>query len=190
MADLPTVVFESEAKWEAWLTENYGDSQGVWLKIAKKGTGVTTVNYADALTVALCFGWIDGQRNKFDEVYFLQKFTPRRPKSIWSQVNCAKVTELIEQGRMREPGLAEIEKAKQDGRWDEAYPSQSNATVPDDLQQALDQNPQAQAFFDSLNSQNRFAILFRLHTAKRAETRQKRLNEFIIMLTEGRKIYN
>lgn len=189
MTDLPIMMFDSETAWEQWLEENHAQSDGLWLKIAKKGADTTSVSYPDALTVALCFGWIDGQKNKFDEAHWLQKFTPRRPKSKWSQINCDKATALIAQGRMREAGLAEIEKAKQDGRWEDAYPSPSKATIPEDLQQALDKNPQAQAFFNTLNSQNRYAILYRLHTTKKPDARQKRIAEFIAMLDAGQKIY-
>jgi uncharacterized protein YdeI (YjbR/CyaY-like superfamily) len=190
MTDLPIMLFESEMAWEHWLEENHARSDGFWMKIAKKGADTTTVNYAEALTVALCFGWIDGQKNKFDEAYWLQKFTPRRPKSKWSQVNCDKVTELIAQGRMRASGLAEVEKAQQDGRWDDAYPPQSKATIPEDLQQALDENPQAQASFDTLKSQDRYAILYRLHNTKKPETRQKRIAELIAMLASDQNIYD
>ncbi len=190
MVDLPVISFETEADWEKWLEANHATAPGLWLKIAKKDSGHTTVLYPEALNVALCFGWIDGQKSKFDDEYWLQKFTPRRSKSLWSRINREKVTALIEQGRMREAGLKEIDRAKADGRWDAAYESQSKITVPDDFQTALNQNPAAQAFFDQLNSVNRYAILHRITTAKRAETRQKRIDQFIMMLNAGEKIHD
>lgn len=189
MPELPIIPFESEAAWEGWLEQNHASSPGLWLKIAKKGSGYESVDYAGALDVALCFGWIDGQKNKFDDEYWLQKFTPRRPRSKWSKINREKVERLIAEGRMREAGLAEIEAAKADGRWDAAYESQSKITVPDDLQAALDANPEAKAFFDTLNSANRYAILYRVDEAKRPETRQRRIDNFIDMLNKGEKLY-
>jgi uncharacterized protein YdeI (YjbR/CyaY-like superfamily) len=189
MNDLPVLPFESERAWEGWLEENHIDSQGVWLKIARKGVGQNSISYQEALSVALCFGWIDGQKNKFDDRYWLQKFTPRRPKSGWSKINCQKATELIEQGRMRPAGMREVERAKQDGRWDAAYESQSTATIPDDLQKALDANPAVKAFFDQLNSVNRYAMIYRITTAKKPETRRQRIEKFIAMLNDGKKIY-
>ena len=188
--DLLVLSFESEQAWEAWLEAHHADSAGVWLKIAKQGSGHATVTYQEALSVALCFGWIDGQKNKFDEQYWLQKFTPRRAKSIWSKINRQKVADLIEQGKMRPAGLREVERAQQDGRWDAAYESQSSATIPDDLQKALDANPAAQAFFNTLNSVNRYAILHRIMTAKKAETRAQRIEKFIAMLNDGKKLYD
>ena len=189
-SDLLIVSFASDKEWEQWLEENSDASNGVWIKMAKKESGIPSVNHPQALDVALCFGWIDGQRLKFDDQYFLQRFTPRRSKSPWSKVNQDKVAALIEAGKMREAGLREIERAKADGRWEAAYESQSKMTVPEDLQAALDQNPAAQAFFDTLNSVNRYSILYRITTAKKPETRQKRLEKFIIMLNEGKKIYD
>jgi uncharacterized protein YdeI (YjbR/CyaY-like superfamily) len=189
-SDLPVIGFASEAEWERWLEDNHRQSQGLWLKMAKKESGIPSVNYQQALDVALCFGWIDGQKQKFDDQYFLQKFTPRRAKSIWSKVNQAKVATLTSQGRMREAGLQEIERAKADGRWEAAYESQSKMSVPEDFQAELDKNPAAQKFFDQLNSVNRYSILFRITTAKKAETRQQRIIKFIAMLNEGKKIYD
>lgn len=190
MVDLPVLPFESEQAWEAWLEAHHADSQGVWLKIAKASSGQPTVTYQEALGVALCFGWIDGQKNKFDEQYWLQKFTPRRPKSIWSKINRDKIAILTEQGKMRPAGLREVQRAQQDGRWDAAYESQSSATIPEDLQKALDANPAAQAFFKTLNSVNRYAILHRIMTAKKPETRQQRIEKFIAMLSDGKKLYD
>jgi uncharacterized protein YdeI (YjbR/CyaY-like superfamily) len=189
-SDLPIIPFESQAHFEKWLEENHTLSNGLWVKMAKKESGHASVNHPQALDVALCFGWIDGQRLTFDHEYFLQKFTPRRAKSMWSKVNQDKVAALIASGKMRDAGLKEIERAKADGRWAAAYESQSKIAVPDDFQAALDKNPAAQAFFDTLNSVNRYAVLFRITTAKKAETRQQRIEKFIAMLNEGKKIYN
>ena len=189
MSDLPIIHFASEDACTQWLEENHATSQGLWLKIAKKETGLATVFYPEALNVALCFGWIDGQKDKFDAQYFLQKFTPRRKKSPWSRVNQEKVKALIAEGRMREAGLKEIERAQADGRWDAAYESQSRMTVPEDFQAALDANPEAQEFFKQLNSTNRYAVLYRITTAKKAETRQKNIVKFIAMLNAKEKIH-
>ncbi len=188
--ELPIIPFASDKELEQWYQENGATCDGLWIKIAKKESGIESINHPQALDVALCYGWIDGQRLKFDDQYFLQKFTPRRSKSPWSKVNQDKVAALIDAGRMREGGLKEIERAKADGRWEAAYESQSKMGVPEDLQVALNQNPAAQAFFDTLNSVNRYAILYRITTAKKAETRQKRLEKFIAMLNEGKKIYD
>jgi uncharacterized protein YdeI (YjbR/CyaY-like superfamily) len=155
----------------------------------QEGCRAAHVFYQEALDVALCFGWIDGQKKKFDDQYWLQKFTPRRPRSIWSKVNQEKVAALIEQGRMQEAGMREIERAKADGRWDAAYESQSRITVPDELQAELDRNPDAKAFFEQLNSANRYAILHRIVTAKKPVTRQRRIERFIAMLKAGEKLY-
>jgi uncharacterized protein YdeI (YjbR/CyaY-like superfamily) len=187
--ELPIIAFESEAAWEPWLDAHYADSEGLWLKIAKKDSGHASVSYAEALDVALCFGWIDGQKGKFDEQFWLQKFTPRRAKSPWSRINQEKVAALIAAGRMREAGLKEIERAKADGRWDAAYDSQSRIAIPDDLQAALDANPEAKAFFDTLNSANRYAVLYRVTTAKKAETQEKRIEQLIAMLNAGEKLH-
>lgn len=186
---LPTLPFATPQDWEAWLAEHHTDTAGVWLKLAKANAGVPSITYAQALEVALCYGWIDGQKAAFDERYWLQKFTPRRPKSIWSQVNCAKATELIAAGRMREAGLRQIEAAKADGRWDAAYASQRTIEVSPDFQAELDAHPAAQAFFATLNSANRHAFLWRIHTAKKPETRAKRLAQFIEMLDRGEKLH-
>jgi uncharacterized protein YdeI (YjbR/CyaY-like superfamily) len=147
------------------------------------------VTFAEALDTALCYGWIDGQRNRFDERWYVQRFTPRRSRSTWSKSNCGKVEQLIQQGRMRPAGLREIERAKADGRWDAAYDAQSTATVPDDLQRALDAKPAAAAFFAALDRRNRFAILYRIQDAKRPETRARRIETFVAMLTEGKTLY-
>lgn len=187
--DLPILQFDHQSSWGEWLDRNDTDSQGAWLKLAKKGSGVTTVTYGEALEEALCHGWIDGQVSRHDESFYLQRFTPRRPRSKWSANNRDKVERLIDEGRMKPAGLKAVEAAKADGRWDAAYPAQSEATVPADLQQALDQNPEAKAFFATLSSQNRYAFLFRLHGVKRPETRAKRIAQYIAMLAEHRTFH-
>jgi uncharacterized protein YdeI (YjbR/CyaY-like superfamily) len=183
--DLPTLAFPSRDAWEEWLEAHHGDAAGLWLKIAKKGAGIASVSHAEALETAICFGWIDGQRRALDERWFLQRFTPRGPRSRWSQINRDKATQLIEAGRMRPAGLAQVEAARADGRWDAAYASQRTATVPEDLRTALDANPAAAAAFETLDSQNRYAILYRVQDAKRAETRARRITRFVAMLAEG-----
>jgi uncharacterized protein YdeI (YjbR/CyaY-like superfamily) len=189
MNDLPHLLCLTQDDWEQWLEENHASSQGVWLKHAKKDGGKQSVSYQEALDVALCFGWIDGQKNKLDDEYWLQKFTPRRKKSVWSQINREKATKLIEGGKMREGGLREVEAAKQDGRWDAAYEPASKLTIPDDVQGALDANPTAKAFWEQLNKTNRYAMLYRIQNVKKAETRQRKIAEFVQMLVEGRKLY-
>jgi uncharacterized protein YdeI (YjbR/CyaY-like superfamily) len=183
------IAFDSNADWEAWLEEHHATADGVWVKIAKKGTGIPTVAYPEVLDTALCFGWIDGQRKALDDQYFLQRFTPRRARSRWSQVNRDKVDALTRAGRMRPAGIAEVERAKADGRWDAAYASVRAMEVPADLQRELDARPQAAAFFATLNSQNRYSILYRLHDAKRPETRARRLEKFVAMLEAGETLY-
>lgn len=187
--DLPTLLFTSPAKLEAWLADNHADSPGLWLKIAKKGSGVESVNYAEALELALCFGWIDSQKRGFDEKHFLQRFTPRRPRGKWSRINREKAEGLISSGAMRPAGLAEVEAAKADGRWDAAYAGQRTAEIPEDLQHELDRSETARKFFATLDSANRYAILYRLQDAKKAETRERRLRKFIGMLERGEKIH-
>ena len=188
MADLPILRFASQEEWEGWLEANQS-AVGVWMKIAKKASGIGSVTHAEALEVALCHGWIDGQRRRLDDEFFLQKFTPRTARSPWSRINREKAESLVEEGRMRPAGLAEMQRAKADGRWDVAYEPQSRATVPEDLQRELDERPEAAAFFAALDSRNRYAILYRLQDAKRPETRARRLAEFVAMLEEQRKIY-
>jgi uncharacterized protein YdeI (YjbR/CyaY-like superfamily) len=187
--DLPVVPFESPEAWEAWLDENHAGSGGVWIKIAKKASGIATVTHREALDVALRYGWIDGQRDRLDDDWFLQRFTPRRARSRWSRINRDRASELIEQGLMKPAGLREVERARADGRWDAAYEPPSAIGVPDDLQRELDRDAAAREFFEGLDSQNRYAILYRLHDAKRPETRARRLGEFVAMLKEGRKVY-
>jgi uncharacterized protein YdeI (YjbR/CyaY-like superfamily) len=187
--DLPLLLVESLPAWEEWLAQNGADSPGVWLQIAKKGQGVTSVSYAEAVEGGLCYGWIDGQKKALDEKFYLQRFTPRRPKSVWSKINVDKVTELIEQGRMQPPGLVEIERAKADGRWQAAYAPQSANEIPEELQAALDAHPQAQAFFDQLNKVNRYAFCQRVQTAVKPETRRARIEKFIAMMENEEKFY-
>lgn len=183
--ELPILPFESKKKFTEWLAKNHDKSAGLWLKIAKKAAGISTVTYAEALDVALCYGWIDGQKDSFDEQYFLQKFTPRRPKSIWSKINVEKVEGLIASGEMKPAGLKVVEAAKQDGRWAAAYASQKNIVVPADFQSALEKNKKAKAFFETLTGSKRYSFLFRIETAKKAETREKRIHQFVAMLAKG-----
>jgi uncharacterized protein YdeI (YjbR/CyaY-like superfamily) len=187
--DTPIIQFAHQAAWAAWLHEHHASSAGVWLRIFKTATGIASVSYAEALETALCYGWIDGQKKSHDEAAWLQKFTPRRAKSIWSKVNREKAETLIRIGQMQPAGLAAVEQAKQDGRWDAAYDSQSKATVPPDFQAELDKHAAAKAFFATLNSQNRYAILFRIQTAKRPETRSRRMAEFIDMLARHEVVH-
>ena len=187
--ELPIIPFASRKAWEAWLEEQHAVSQGVWLKIAKKGSGIESVTFAEALDVVLCYGWIDSQADKFDGDYWLQRFTPRKPRSKWSQVNREKVTKLTEAGRMKPAGLREVERAKADGRWDAAYEPQSAATVPDDLRLELEKNEGAREFFEALNSTNRYAILYRIQDAKKPETRARRIAKYVEMLEERKKLY-
>src|SRR5690242_14534422 len=183
MADeLPIRLFADPGELEAWLEESHDSSAGVWLKIAKKGSGERSVTYAEALELALCFGWIDSQKRGFDEAFFLQRFTPRRPRGRWSKINREKAEALIEAGQLRPAGLAEVEAAKADGRWYAAYAGQRSAAVPDDLRRELDANPAARESFELLDGANRYAILYRLDEAKKPETRRRRLRKFIAML--------
>ncbi len=178
--------FASVDLWEQWLAEHHATLNGVWLQIAKKASGIASVTYDEALDVALCYGWIDGQSKRYDETFFCQKFTPRRPRSLWSQRNIEKVAMLTAAGRMQPAGLAEVEAAKQDGRWEAAYASPKNMTVPEDFLQALANNPPAQDFFNALNKTNVYAIAWRLATAKKPETRQRRLEALVAMLASGK----
>jgi uncharacterized protein YdeI (YjbR/CyaY-like superfamily) len=187
--DLPIQPFASKTKWAEWLARQHNISVGVWLKLAKKDSGIPSVTYDEALDVALCYGWIDGQKKGFDDKYWLQKFTPRGLKSIWSKINTEKAEKLIASGEMKPAGLKTIEAAKQDGRWDAAYASQKNITIPDDFQSALDKNEKAKATFATLKSSERYSFLFRLHNAKRPETRAKHIQKFVEMLEREEKLY-
>lgn len=188
-SDLQTLPFVSQKAWANWLETRHDQSAGVWLKLSKKDSGIPSVTYEEALDVALCHGWIDGQKKGFDEKYWLQKFTPRGPKSIWSKINTGKAERLIASRLMKPAGLKAIEAAKADGRWAQAYDSQKNISVPEDFQSALDKNKKAKAFFATLNSANRYAILFRIQTAKKVETRAKRIQQFVEMLEKNEKLY-
>lgn len=186
---LPVLEAASADEWRAWLEAHHADARGVWLKIAKKGTGVSSPTHHEGVRVALCYGWIDGQARSLDDVHWLQRFTPRRPRSKWSQKNCQTALELIASGEMRPAGLAAVEAARADGRWDAAYASPASITVPDDLQKALNRNRKAKRAFEALDSRNRYAILYRIHDAKREETRRRRIETFVAMLEAGEKLY-
>jgi uncharacterized protein YdeI (YjbR/CyaY-like superfamily) len=186
---LTDIKFATAAKWKSWLAKNHAASEGVWLELQRKGSLQKRVSHAEALDIALCYGWIDGQTKRGDEDFFIQRFGPRGKRSIWSKINCQHAQRLVESGAMQAAGLAEIERAKADGRWDAAYEPQSKATVPPDLQAALDANVTAKVFFETLSSQNRYAILFRLQLAKRADTRARRLAGFLAMLAEGKTLH-
>lgn len=187
--EYPILPFDRPEDWEAWLKQHSADSMGVWLKLAKKETGIPSVNYAEALESALCYGWIDGQKAALDEQYWLQKFTPRAPKSGWSKINREKAEALIAAGRMQPAGLRQVELAQADGRWQAAYESQRSIQVPEDLQRALDEHPPARAFFDTLDRANRYAVLYRVTTAKKPETRAARITKLVEMLERGEKIH-
>jgi uncharacterized protein YdeI (YjbR/CyaY-like superfamily) len=186
---LPVMAFESTQAWDVWLSAHHADSPGLWLKIAKKGSAGQSISYSDALDVALCHGWIDGQKGRHDDDYWLQRFTPRKPGGNWSKINTERAAALIAAGRMRPAGLREVEQAQADGRWERAYQSQSRITVPDDLADALAANPRAREFFATLDGANRYAVLYRITSAKRPETRAKRIDTFVAMLSEHRKIH-
>jgi uncharacterized protein YdeI (YjbR/CyaY-like superfamily) len=185
----PIFVFEHQRAWEDWLSRNHRETTGVWLRIAKKGSKIRSLTHAEALESALCFGWIDAQKKPETADAWLQRFTPRGKRSIWSKINCQKASALIECGRMRDSGLEEVLRAKKDGRWEQAYDSPRNATVPGDFQAALDKSARAKAFFATLESRNRYAILFRIQTVKRAETRAQKITEFISMLEKHEKLH-
>lgn len=186
---LPTLEFETEKLFESWLAKNHSTSSGIWLKIFKKGSARLTVSYAQALDVALCYGWIDSQKKTFDEDAWIQRFTPRGTKSTWSKVNSSHVERLIAEGRMRPPGLRAVEAAKHDGRWQRAYDSPRVMSIPNDFLDQLKANKPAEAFFSGLNKANLYAIGFRLQTAKKQETREKRIKEIIRMLANGETLH-
>lgn len=186
---LPIMLFESAEGWEAWLAEEHASAPGVWLQFAKKGSGVDSVTYAGAIEVALCYGWIDSQAGAWDEKSYVQRFTPRGRRSVWSKINVAKAEALIAQGKMQPAGLSQVEAAKADGRWQAAYEGSKTITVPPDLQAELDSHPAARDFFATLKSQNRYAILYRIQTAKRSETRAERIRKFVDMLERGETLH-
>lgn len=187
--ELPIIHFRSQNEWEQWLEEHYATSDGIWMKFAKKDSGEESVSYKEAVDSALCQGWIDGQAASLDEKFWLQRFTRRTSRSKWSKINCGKVAELIAQGRMKASGLAEVERAKADGRWERAYESPRTMVVPEDFQKKLDEHPKAQDFFAKISNTNRYAILYRIHDAKRPETRARRIEQYITMLLEGKTIH-
>jgi uncharacterized protein YdeI (YjbR/CyaY-like superfamily) len=189
MKDEPVLFFESAEAWDAWLADNHAGSSGVRVKIAKKGSGIESVAYPEVLDIAISHGWIDGVRNAHDDSYFLQRFCPRGARSKWSKINRAKATRMIESGEMKPAGMREVELAQADGRWEAAYDSHRTATVPDDLQEALDANPAAREFFATLNSQNRYSVLYRVQDAKKPETRARRIAKFVDMLARGETLY-
>ena len=185
----PELAFATADDWERWLERHHERPSGVWLRVAKKGAGVPSVTHSEALDVALCFGWIDARGAPVDDRFWLLRFTPRAPRSRWSQNNVDRIAALERAGRMREAGRAEVERAKADGRWEAAYPGRRSATVPEDLQRALDANPAARDFFATLDSANRYAILYRVHEARRPRTREQRIERFVAMLAAGEKIH-
>ena len=187
--ELPTLLFEDATAWGEWLGRHHAESPGVWLRIATKDAPLRSPTYAEALDEALRFGWIDSQKKAFDEHSWIQKFSPRGPKSLWSKINRDKVAALTEAGRMEPAGIRAVEQAKEDGRWDAAYDSQRNATIPDDLQAALDAHPAARDFFATLNGANRYAVLFRVQTAKKPETRARRIETLVAMLARNEKLH-
>ncbi len=180
--DKPVKAFASQAAWAAWLGKNHEKHAGLWLRLMKKGSGKKSVTYAEAVEEALCHGWIDGQKRSYDDASWLQKFCPRGKKSLWSKVNREKIAALEKAGRLKPAGLAVVQAAKADGRWDAAYEPVSKATVPEDFKALLAKHPKAEAFFANLKSASRYAILFRVQTAKKPETRMKKMNDFIGML--------
>jgi uncharacterized protein YdeI (YjbR/CyaY-like superfamily) len=187
-AALPTLTFKDCRAFARWLARNHS-SRGLWIKMAKKASGITSIAYPEALEHALCWGWIDGQSRRIDDQWFVQKFTPRGRRSLWSKINCARAEALIEAGHMQPPGLAEVERAKQDGRWERAYDSPRRAMVPDDLAAALLRNKRASAFFATLDWRNRYAVLHRIQTVKKPETRARRIATFVRMLASRKKLY-
>jgi len=187
--DLPVLLFPKQKDWSAWLAKNHSKSPGIWMRIAKKGAAMKSASYAEALEEALCYGWIDGQKRAFDKDTWLQRFTPRTKRSMWSKINCDKVPALVQSARMKAPGLAEIERAKADGRWKRAYDSHRTARVPRDLQAALNRNPRAKVFFATVSKGNRYAVLWRVQTAKKAETRARRIEQYVEMLGKHQKFH-
>lgn len=186
---MPVISFETAEEWRTWLEKNYQNDKGIWLRIFKKGSGKLSVNYENALEEALCFGWIDGQLKKYDDESYLRKFTPRRPRSIWSKRNIQHVERLGNEGKMQPAGWNEVEKAKADGRWERAYDSPKNLEVPEDFIAELSKNKKALAFFETLNKTNRYAIAWRLQTAKRPETRERRKKAMLDMMAGGEKFH-
>ncbi len=187
--DLPVFSFDTQEEWRKWLSKNYSAASGVWLRFYKKASGIRKVNYQEALDEALCFGWIDGLVNKYDDNSYLQKFTPKRKRSTWSQINKGHTARLIRLGKMQPSGQAEIDRAKEDGRWDEAYASPTNTAAPDDFVKAISKNTKAKEFWEVLNKTNKLAMIWQINNAKREETRTRRIEKFVGMLERGKKLY-
>jgi uncharacterized protein YdeI (YjbR/CyaY-like superfamily) len=181
--------FKDPDAWESWLSKNQTAAVGIWIRIAKKASGKKSITYPEALEIALCYGWIDAQKNPESETAWLQRFMPRRPRSIWSKINREKAQALIASGRMKPAGLAEVERAQKDGRLEAAYESPSGATVPADFERELERHPKARKFFKTISRANRYAILWRIQTAKKPETRARRIRTFIEMLEKGETIH-
>ncbi len=186
---LEILSFKTPKDWEKWLSKNHGSSKGLWLKIFKKDSGQSSVTYAEALDGALCYGWIDGQKDRFDDSAWLQRFSPRRPQSPWSKINTGHVKRLMKEGRMKPAGLKQVEAAKKDGRWGKAAPSPSAAEYPADFLKEVGKDKKAKAFLETLDRTNRYSIIYRLHGAKKPETRQKRLRQFVEILSKGQKLH-
>jgi uncharacterized protein YdeI (YjbR/CyaY-like superfamily) len=189
MSELPVLEFKSQADWERWLDKNQSRTDGVWLKYAKKDSGIKTLNHSEAIDAALCYGWIDSQAKGFDEKYYLVKFTPRRAKSVWSKINVERAARLIAEGKMKPAGLAQVEAAKTDGRWERAYAGQATAEIPEDFKAALAKNKKAAEFFESLTKANKYAFIWRLHHVKRPETRAANIEKYVQMLAQGQKFH-
>lgn len=187
--ELPIIPFKDGAEWEAWLEENHQTAKGVWMRFYKKASGIPTITWADAVPVALCYGWIDSQAKTYDDKSYLQKFTPRGPKSMWSKINTEHIERLIKLGKMKPAGLVAVEAAKADGRWARAYESPKNMTIPEAFIMLLEKNKKAKDFFESLNKTNKYAIAFQLHSAKKPETLERRMQKFLQMLEKGEKLY-
>ena len=187
--DVSSTLFKSAKAFETWLKKNHATAHGVWLKIAKAGANQPSVTYSEAVNIALCWGWIDGQKKSLNSQHFLQRFTPRRPRSLWSKTNVDKVGALIEAGRMQAPGYAQIEAAKADGRWARAYDGARTSAVPEDLLAAMEAQPRAKAFFATIDAANRYAVLWRIQTAVKAETRARRIAQLVDMLARGERIH-
>jgi uncharacterized protein YdeI (YjbR/CyaY-like superfamily) len=188
-AEEPVLTFASVADWQRWLSENHSDTPAAWLRLFKKASGKQSITYDEALDTALCFGWIDGLKRSYDSESFIQRFTPRKPKSVWSKRNREHIERLIASERMQPAGLAQVERAKADGRWERAYDGQRDMTVPEDFLIAISKNKKALAFYESLSKANKYAIAWRLQTAKRPETREKRLRAFVQMMRDGKKFH-
>lgn len=186
--DFPIILFKTEKDWSSWLEEN-GNQPGLWVRIAKKKSGLQSIDYQQALEIALCFGWIDGLKKRYDEQFYIQRFTHRKPKSNWSKINRDKAERLIAEGKMRQEGFDAIEQAKKTGAWENAYDSQKNIEVPDDFKKELAKNRKAKLFFETLNSVNRYSVLYRIQITRTAKARSKKINYLIEMLERNEKFH-